>query len=434
MIGLELLLGFCLHQDVSSPTWNGEISTLLERNCASCHQPGGVAPFSLLKYSEVAPRGRFLVSVVNQGLMPPWLPGDDGLRLVHSRRLSETERSSLETWVGADMPIGEGTPRSLVPPKDRPIRIDLSRNTMLEYRLPEETPEAYHRGEMDRHAFRIILGNREPLRVQAFRIKSSAPQSVRVATLLADDEGKARWLDGEDPLPGWRTSSDLAYRPGGAHGVTLLGGGPLRLPTGYHWSYPPLSEISLGLHYRPTGREERLKEQVEFELVPETAESRPLRWLPAAVMAVELAPGEVEKQASPPLTLPFAVDLVAVTPRALEICTSTSTRAVLPDGSEVRILQIDDWDHHRRETYVLERPLRLPAGTVIESEWALDNTAENPRNPDDPPISVSRRQRAGILLTLLHVAAASEKDDDRLKIIGQERISSQQRLPSISED
>ena len=298
---------------------------------------------------------------------------------------------------------------------------------MLEHVLPEETSPAYHRGEMDRHAFRLIMGNREPLRVRAFEAVSSAPQSVRVMSLLADDQGKARWLDGEDPLPGWRTTSDLAYRPGGAHGVVLLGGGPLRLPEGYHWAYPPLSEISMGVHYRPTGRKERLKEQVEFELVPDEESSRPLRWIPAAVIAVDVEEGDVTQAHSPPITLPFDVDLVAMTPRALEICTSSSLLATLPDGSRVTLLEIDDWDHHRRETYVLEDPLRLPAGTVIEGGWTLDNTAENPRNPDDPPIPVSRRQRAGILLTLLHVAAVSEKDDKRLRVMGQEQISSQQR-------
>ena len=309
------------------------------------------------------------------------------------------------------------------------MRVDLSRNTMLEHVLPEETPDAYHRGEMDKHAFRLIMGNREPLRVQALKVGSTAPQSVRVVSLLADDQGKARWLDGEDPLPGWRTSSDLAYRPGGVHGVVLLGGGPLRLPKGYHWSYPPRSEISLGVHYRPTGREERLREQVDFELVPEGADSRPLRWLPAAVVAVDVEQGEVKRVSSPPLTMPFGVDLVAMSPRALEICSKTSMRATFPDGTILDLLQIDDWDHHRRETYVLEEPLRLPAGTVIESNWTLDNTPENPRNPDDPPISLSRRQRAGILLTLLHVAAVSEKDDERLESMGEERIASQQRLP-----
>ena len=409
------------------PTWNDDIAPLISRRCAACHRPGGVGPFELLTHQDVSRRARFMVAVVEAGLMPPWLPGHDGLSLQHVRRLSFDEKKILRNWSENGMPVGEGVPGLVrIPP--RPLmRADLVRETILPHELPEETPVAYHLGEMDKHAFRLLMANGEPLRVQAIRGTSNAPQSVRVMTLVTDTEGKARYLDHEDPLPGWRTHSDLAYKPSGAEGVLLMGGGGLRLPQGFHWAYPPRTEVALGLHFRPTGRKEVLKETVEFELVPDGEESRPLRWLPSVVNHVDVMAGDKARIKAKPTEVPGDVDLVAITPRATDICTGSTLHAVLPDGRRLLLMEIDDWDHHRRETHVLEKPLRLPAGTRIEGGWALDNTDANPRNPDDPPIDVDRRRRTGMLLTLLHVAAVSENDDSRLSEFGIKTIGISQR-------
>jgi hypothetical protein len=76
---------------------------------------------------------------------------------------------------------------------------------------------------------------------------------------------------------------------------------------------------------------------------------------------------------------------------------------------------------------VLSEPLRLPRGTIIQGTWLLDNTAENPRNPDDPPIDVARRRRAGILSVLLHAAAVDELDDSMLEKFGRVTLKRAQR-------
>jgi hypothetical protein len=280
---------------------------------------------------------------------------------------------------------------------------------------------------MDQHAFRLIMANPEPLRVRAVRATSNAPKTTRVMTLLVDPSGKVRALDQEDPLLGWRMGADVGYTPAGSHGMILLGGGPMRLPAGYHWDYPARSEIALGVHFRPTGREETLRERVDFEVVPDGEPSRPVRWLPAMVIGVDVPAGEIVEVDSEPLVLPVAVELVALTPRALEICVQLRLEAILLDGTRKVLLSIPDWDRHRRETYILETPLELPAGTQVLGHWALDNRASNPRNPDDPPIDILRRRRAGILSVLLHAAAVDETDDGMLKSFGKTRLREAQR-------
>ena len=36
-----------------SPTFNRDVAPLVFKNCAACHRPGEVAPFSLLTYADV---------------------------------------------------------------------------------------------------------------------------------------------------------------------------------------------------------------------------------------------------------------------------------------------------------------------------------------------------------------------------------------------
>src|SRR5437660_314415 len=58
----------------SLPTFNRDIAPILFRQCAPCHRPGEVAPFSVLDYREVRSHARQIATVTKSQLMPPWLP------------------------------------------------------------------------------------------------------------------------------------------------------------------------------------------------------------------------------------------------------------------------------------------------------------------------------------------------------------------------
>src|SRR5262249_11876820 len=57
-------------------------------------------------------------------------------------------------------------------------------------------------------------------------------------------------------------------------------------------------------------------------------------------------------------------------------------RAVYPDGTKEVLLSVPRYDFAWQATYLLERPLRLPAGTRIECTAIFDNSEDNPNNPD----------------------------------------------------
>ncbi|MEA2552548.1 MAG: hypothetical protein QOJ65_724, partial [Fimbriimonadaceae bacterium] len=57
----------------------------------------------------------------------------------------------------------------------------------------------------------------------------------------------------------------------------------------------------------------------------------------------------------------------------------------LPDGKVKPLIWVDDWDFNWQLQYALKEPMHVPAGSTIRVEAIYDNSADNPRNPNNPP-------------------------------------------------
>src|SRR3954467_7366753 len=95
-------------------TYTKHIAPLLWKNCAGCHRPGEVGPFSLLTYQDAAKRAEFLVEVVSSRRMPPWKPDPSVGNFIDARRLSDRDISLLTQWVATG--AKEGNAAELPPP------------------------------------------------------------------------------------------------------------------------------------------------------------------------------------------------------------------------------------------------------------------------------------------------------------------------------
>ena len=65
--------------------------------------------------------------------------------------------------------------------------------------------------------------------------------------------------------------------------------------------------------------------------------------------------------------------------------------ATLPDGTRKSLVWIKDWDFNWQAVYRYARPVPLPKGSTVHMRITYDNSADNVRNPSQPP----RRVRAG---------------------------------------
>ena len=56
-----------------------------------------------------------------------------------------------------------------------------------------------------------------------------------------------------------------------------------------------------------------------------------------------------------------------------------------PDGRNVDLIKIADWDFDWQNVYLLEKPLDVPKGSVLNVVAHYDNSSKNPHNPNKPP-------------------------------------------------
>ena len=100
-------------------TYHADVRPVVEAKCVSCHQDGGVGPFSMTHDLDswvdgAPPWAESAVASVAAGSMPPWSPEDDCRPIQHSRALTDDEKSVFARW--ADHGFTAGSPAAYVAP------------------------------------------------------------------------------------------------------------------------------------------------------------------------------------------------------------------------------------------------------------------------------------------------------------------------------
>ena len=104
MFAFALLAGSAF---ASTPTFNHDIAPLLYENCAGCHRPGQVAPFSLLTYQDAAKRAAQIATVTASRYMPPWKAEPGYGHFQNERRLSDAQLALIRDWASHGAPEGD---------------------------------------------------------------------------------------------------------------------------------------------------------------------------------------------------------------------------------------------------------------------------------------------------------------------------------------
>ena len=220
----------------------------------------------------------------------------------------------------------------------------------------------------------------------AIEVRPQARSVVHHVLFFHDDSGTARELDAADPVPGF---DGMGFRRSGSLGGWAVGASPYVLPGGLAMPLPQGADLVLQTHFHPSGKAETEKTRVGLYL----SDAPPARTivgiqLPpqyAAFAGLDVPAGEPAFTLRDSIEVPVDTELVTVGAHAHYIGKTMRSWAVLPDGDELPLFYIDDWDFNWQGRYVYEEPVTLPAGSVIEVELVYDNSAENPANPFHPP-------------------------------------------------
>ncbi len=363
-------------------TFSEHIAPIIFNNCTGCHRPGEAAPFKLMSFRDVQKRGRTILDVVERRYMPPWQPEPGHGEFRDERRLSDRQIALLKRWVESGM--AEGDPQELPKMPEFPQGWSLGKPDLIvtmdrPFDVPADGPDIYR-------YFVLPLNLSEDKWVTAIDIRPSVRSVVHHTQYFSDDRGSARKRDGKDGQPGF---SGMDFRGSGQLGGWSVGALPEKLPDGLALPLRKGSDLVVQTHFHPSGKAE--KELLTFGLY--FADKPPARTffsfqLPpifGLFAGIDIPPGKADFTVTDSFTLPVDVELVGVTAHAHNIGKSFRGWAVQPDGKTERLFFIKDWDFNWQGAYFYKQFVRLPKGTMLHAKVVWDNSADNERNPNQPP-------------------------------------------------
>ena len=407
---LSQLLAASTADDV---TFTRDVAPILYARCVSCHRPDGPAPFSLLTYGDAKQRATLIAAVTRQRYMPPWKPEPGYGDFIGARLLTDREIDAIDRWASrgaiegraADLPAAPrwnggwqlGTPDLVVTRPDYTLRPggDNGADVFRNFVVPVPVTSARHVRGLEFRA-----GNR----------------AVHHANIRIDRTPASRRLDDDDPAPGYEgvilRSAD--YPDGHFLGWTPGQIAPLASP-GLAWTLEPASDLVVQLHLKPDGKPERIQPAIGIYFTDE-APTRMPAILRLGRQSIDIAPGVSEYRITDSYVLPVDVEVHAVQPHAHYRARDVRAWADMPDGTRRWLIRVARWDFNWQDQYRYSAPFWLPAGTTIRTEIVFDNSSENPRNPNRPPVRVSWGWRSSDEMGDVWVQVMTRTEADRARL------------------
>ena len=362
-------------------TFNLDVAPIVHRRCAPCHRPGQVAPFSLLTYEEVKARASQIEVVTRTRYMPPWLPESGKGRFVGNRRLTVRELELLQEWLQGD--LAQGDPADLPPPPEWPQGWQLGEPDLVirmpqVYTLPADGPDVVRNfvipSPVDRTRY-----------VRGVEFRPGNAPIVHHVVILVDSTGTSRAHEAKDPEPGYDGMLyNQATSPGGHFEGWTPGKSPFLRPADMAWRLDPGTDVVFQLHMLPTGKPEPIQSSLGLFFAKDPPTKTPYM-LRLGSKVIDIEAGDAAYKIRDTYRLPVDTRLLSVYPHAHYIAREMKGTARLPDGRLRWLVHIRDWDFNWQDEYRYSFPISLPAGTTLEMEYIYDNSADNLRNPHNPP-------------------------------------------------
>ena len=377
-------------------TFTKHVAPILWKNCARCHRPGAVAPFSLLTYKDAAKRADFIRDVVSSGQMPPWKPHSGAGVFRDAPRLSAVEKEILELW--AENGRAEGDPADLPPLPQFNDGWQLGKPDVVltDARAIHRSPRPA-RTSIGRSPCPLNLGR--DLVINGVEFRPGNRRVVHHSRIYLDTTGDARRRDLADPAPGflglYRASGNRELPYPGLGGWTP-GMTPRFAPDGVGRLVPDRSDVVLRVHYHTSGKPEDDRSSVGL-FVAKKPVTRNMVGYTICSNKIDIPPGEKRHKIIISSRVKADVHLYTVVPHAHYLCREFRLAATLPDGTTQPLLWINDWDLDWQDQYRYLKPVRPPQGHAPHPRRLLrqfrGQSAQSPQAPAPRPLRPRDRRR-----------------------------------------
>lgn len=358
------------------PNWAEDIAPILIKNCATCHQPGGIAPFGLLTYEDAATVAGSMKLATAARTMPPFNPDNSGDCQTYSdaRWLDETEIATIAAWADAGAPQGDpgkAPPPFVAPPglADKSVTVDMGTSFTPDKALSDEY-----------RCFIVDPGLTKDQYLTGYEVKPGDKRVVHHVIMFSMDtdaaDQAAADLDAADPkdgylcfggpgvpqsrfVVGWAPGTGASHYPAGT-GIKLLAGHKLVMQVHYNLangSFPDRTTADLAL-----------ADTVEKEATITRV----------AAKNIVLPPGQPLAPATGQLKIPAAAGDLTVWGVAPHMHTRGKTMEVTLDQGGVKscITRVPDWNFHWQGFATYDKPVTMKGGDLLTIACAYDTTKE----------------------------------------------------------
>lgn len=348
------------------PTFSKEIVRIFQNRCQRCHHVGApFAPMPLTNYKEVRPWAKSIQKKVVLKEMPPWYADSSPGEFTNDISISQQEIDTISQWVNARAPQGS---RADLPPMktfENTWQIgepDIVIDTGIDFNVPAT-------GTLPLRNFSVQTNFGEDRWLSAIEARPGNLAVVhQVVVSVQNPEEAQRLPDGGtlgDHQLGvyFRGETSSSYKEG--EGKLIKSGATINfqilyVPNGT--AATDRSRVALKFHTKPVRKHvvTRGISETRFEIPPHIAEF--------PIYAT--------------YTFDEPVTLISLRPHMHYRGQGFKYIAHLPDGTDNVILHVNRYNYNWQSTYYPGKPIELPVGTVLECIAVMNNSHDNPRNPE----------------------------------------------------
>lgn len=377
-----------------TPTWSNDIAQIMYSNCTSCHHSGGLAPFSLINYTDAFSHRFNVADKATTRQMPPWPPDASYSRLAHERLLSAMDIQKINNWVAGGAPMGDST---LAPAKPVYTNGSTLSSVDLTLTIPTYTVPGNQSGDLYQ-CFSIPSGLLQNKSITAMEIVPGNGAIVHHVLVYQDTTGTCAQLDLNSAGPGYTNFGGVGSNKAILVGGWVPGMQPYHLPQGLGIKLYANADIVLQIHYPAGSGGQSDSTKINFQLT--TNSVRQVMIAPA----LNHIPSPSGSLVNGPLYIPanqvktfeshykipnVNVSFITVGPHSHLVSTNWVSYAVTPTGDTIPFIRINNWDFHWQGFYQFRNVVKIPANSDLYGFCTYDNTSNNPNNPNNPPQDVS---------------------------------------------
>lgn len=135
-----------------------------------------------------------------------------------------------------------------------------------------------------------------------------------------------------------------------------------------------------------------------------------------------IPPGAPHYEVDAQTTVPVNCHVLSIMPHMHLLGKEMKLWATLPNGKEVPLIWIKNWDFNWQRTYWYRQPVALPKGSVVHLVAYYDNSSDNPYNPNrEHPKEVGWGEKTTDEMCIAFIFATI--DSEHLNVIPQNPVT-----------